>query len=115
MRTAHDSAERPHARDACDARAWPSHQSATTKLKVSQNTGTRIGDCTRLSALGGTQLSLVLAEVHVELQRLHDLEADLNRLLERQPDPTCPDMTAGAAAWWCAPDCPDPCQSSEGR
>ena len=56
-----------------------------------------------------------LAEVHAELQRLHDLEADLNRLLERQPDPTCPDMTAGAAAWWCAPDCPDPCESSEGR
>jgi hypothetical protein len=43
------------------------------------------------------------------------LEADLTRLLERQPDPTCPDMTAGAAAWWCAPDCPDPCESSEGR
>jgi DNA-binding transcriptional MerR regulator len=56
-----------------------------------------------------------LAEVHAELQRLHDLEADLNRLLERQPDPTCQDMTAGAAAWWCAPDCPDPCESSEGR
>jgi DNA-binding transcriptional MerR regulator len=56
-----------------------------------------------------------LAEVHAELQRLHDLEADLTRLLERQPDPTCPDMTAGPAAWWCAPDCPDPCESSEGR
>jgi DNA-binding transcriptional MerR regulator len=56
-----------------------------------------------------------LAEVHAELQRLHDLEADLNRLLERQADPTCPDMTAGAAAWWCASDCPDPCESSEGR
>ena len=56
-----------------------------------------------------------LAEVHAELQRLHDLEADLTRLLEHQPDPTCPDMTAGAAAWWCAPDCPDPCESSEGR
>ena len=56
-----------------------------------------------------------LAEVHAELERLHALEADLTRLLERQPDPTCPDMTAGAAAWWCASDCPDPCESSEGR
>jgi DNA-binding transcriptional MerR regulator len=41
--------------------------------------------------------------------RLRALEADLNRLLERQPDPSCPDMTAGAASWWCTPDCPEPC------
>ena len=50
-----------------------------------------------------------------ELDRLRALEADLVRLLERQPDPSCPDMTAGAAAWWCAPDCSDPCEPSEGR
>jgi DNA-binding transcriptional MerR regulator len=56
-----------------------------------------------------------LVEVRAELDRLHALEADLVGLLERQPDLACPDMTAGAAAWWCAPDCPDPCQPSEGR
>src|SRR5512132_322607 len=56
-----------------------------------------------------------LVEVRAELDRLRALEADLVGLLERQPDPACPDMTAGAAAWWCAPDCPDPCQPSEGR
>src|SRR5215217_3129249 len=56
-----------------------------------------------------------LAEVRAELDRLRTLEADLVGLLERQPDPACPDMTAGAAAWWCAPDCSDPCQPSEGR
>ena len=49
-----------------------------------------------------------LAEVRAELDRLRALEADLVGLLERQPDPACPDMTAGAAAWWCAPDCSDP-------
>jgi DNA-binding transcriptional MerR regulator len=62
-----------------------------------------------------TLLRQRLAEVRAELDRLRALEADLVRLLERQPDPACPDMTAGAAAWWCAPDCPDPCQPSEGR
>jgi DNA-binding transcriptional MerR regulator len=56
-----------------------------------------------------------LAEVRGELDRLRALEADLVRLLERQPDPSCPDMTVGAASWWCAPDCPDPCDTSEGR
>jgi DNA-binding transcriptional MerR regulator len=56
-----------------------------------------------------------LGEVRVELARLRALEADLVGLLERQPDPACPDMTAGAAAWWCEPDCPDPCKPSEGR
>ena len=56
-----------------------------------------------------------LAEVRGELDRLRALEADLNRLLERQPDPSCPDMTVGAASWWCAPDCPDPFDTSEGR
>jgi hypothetical protein len=56
-----------------------------------------------------------LAEVRGELERLRALEVDLNRLLERTPDRSCPDMSAGAAAWWCAPDCADPCQPSEGR
>jgi DNA-binding transcriptional MerR regulator len=56
-----------------------------------------------------------LAEVRAELDRLRALEADLVGLLELPPDPACPDMTAGAAAWWCAPDCSDPCEPSEGR
>jgi hypothetical protein len=62
-----------------------------------------------------TLLRQRLAEVRAELDRLRTLEADLVALLERQPDPACPDMTAGAAAWWCAPDCSDSCQPSEGR
>jgi hypothetical protein len=56
-----------------------------------------------------------LAEVRAELDRLRALEADLVGLLKRQPDPACPDMTAGAAAWWCSPDCSDPCEPSEER
>jgi DNA-binding transcriptional MerR regulator len=56
-----------------------------------------------------------LTEVRAELDRLRGLETELTLLLERQPDPSCPDMTVGAAAWWCAPDCPDPCEPSEGR
>ena len=56
-----------------------------------------------------------LAEVRGELERLQALEADLVRLLERQPDPSWPELTAGAATWWCAPDCPDPCDTAEGR
>jgi NADPH-dependent 2,4-dienoyl-CoA reductase/sulfur reductase-like enzyme/DNA-binding transcriptional MerR regulator len=56
-----------------------------------------------------------LTEVRAELDRLRGLETELTLLLERQPDPSCPDMTAGAAAWWCAPDCPDSCEPSEGR
>ena len=62
-----------------------------------------------------TLLGQRLAEVRAELDRLRALEADLVGLLERQPDPACPDMTAGAAAWWCAADCSDPCEPSEGR
>ena len=72
----------------------------------------------RLRLIKGAQragLGQRLAAVRAELDRLRALEADLVGLLERQPDPSCPDMTAGAAAWWCAPDCPDPCQPSEGR
>jgi DNA-binding transcriptional MerR regulator len=62
-----------------------------------------------------TLLRQRLAEVRAELDRLRALEADLVGLLERRPDPDCPDMTAGTAAWWCAPDCSDPCDPSEGR
>jgi DNA-binding transcriptional MerR regulator len=56
-----------------------------------------------------------LAEVRAELERLRALEADLIRLLERRPDPSCPEATTAAATWWCADDCADPCQPSERR
>jgi DNA-binding transcriptional MerR regulator len=56
-----------------------------------------------------------LVEVRAELQRLRALQAELTRLLERHPDPACPETVTAAAAWWCAPDCPDPCEPSEGR
>ena len=52
-----------------------------------------------------------LAEVRTELERLRSLEADLARLLERQPDAPCPEATTAAVAWWCA----DPCEPSERR
>src|SRR5215207_10357721 len=56
-----------------------------------------------------------LAEVRAELARLRALEADLTRLLERQPDPSCPEATTAAMAWWCATTLPTPNQSSERR
>ena len=56
-----------------------------------------------------------LAEVRPELDRLRALETELTRLLERQPDPACPETVTAAADWWCATDCPDSCESSEGR
>jgi alkylation response protein AidB-like acyl-CoA dehydrogenase len=56
-----------------------------------------------------------LAEVRTELERLRALEADLARLLERQPDPSCPEATTAAATWWCADGCADPCAPSERR
>ena len=59
-----------------------------------------------------TLLSERLAEVRAELERLRALEADLTRLLERQSDPCCPEVTTTAAAsWWCA----DPGQPAEER
>jgi DNA-binding transcriptional MerR regulator len=61
-----------------------------------------------------TLLRQRLAEVRAELDRLRALEADLIRLLTRQPDPACPETVTAAADWWCA-DCPDPCEPSEGR
>jgi DNA-binding transcriptional MerR regulator len=56
-----------------------------------------------------------LAEVQAELARLQALETELTRLLEHYPDPACPETVTAAAAWWCATDCPDPCEPSEGR
>jgi DNA-binding transcriptional MerR regulator len=49
-----------------------------------------------------------LTEVRTELERLRALEADLTRLLERQPDGPCPQTTTAAASWWCAGDVIDP-------
>jgi DNA-binding transcriptional MerR regulator len=45
-----------------------------------------------------------LAEVRAELERLRSLEAELSRLLERQPDSPCPETSTAAARWWCAGD-----------
>jgi DNA-binding transcriptional MerR regulator len=56
-----------------------------------------------------------LGEVRAELARLRALETELSRLLQHYPDPACPETVTAAAAWWCAPDCPDPCESSGGR
>ena len=56
-----------------------------------------------------------LAEVRAELARLQALETELTRLLEHYPDPACPETVTAAADWWCATDCPDPCEPSEGR
>jgi DNA-binding transcriptional MerR regulator len=49
-----------------------------------------------------------LVEVRAELERLRGLEAELTRLLERQPDPPCPETATAAAGWWCAGDVIDP-------
>jgi DNA-binding transcriptional MerR regulator len=55
-----------------------------------------------------TLLRQRLTEARAELARLRALEADLTRLLERQPDLSCPEATTAAMAWWCADDPPDP-------
>jgi DNA-binding transcriptional MerR regulator len=67
----------------------------------------------RLRLIRGAQRAgLRLREVRAELERLRALEADLTRLLERQSDPCCPEVTTTAAAsWWCA----DPGQPAEER
>jgi DNA-binding transcriptional MerR regulator len=62
-----------------------------------------------------TLLRQRLAEVRAELERLQSLETDLTRLLEQQPDPSCPETTTAAATWWCAEGCVDPCQPAERR
>jgi DNA-binding transcriptional MerR regulator len=62
-----------------------------------------------------TLLRQRLAEVRAELDRLRALETELTRLLVHDPDPACPEMVTAAADWWCATDCPDSCESSEGR
>jgi DNA-binding transcriptional MerR regulator len=63
-----------------------------------------------------TLLRQRLAEVRAELERLRALEADLNRLLERRPDVSCPEATtAAAASWWCAEELrpPSPARGEE--
>jgi DNA-binding transcriptional MerR regulator len=62
-----------------------------------------------------TLLQERLSEVRAELERLRALEVDLTRLLEPQPDSSCPEVTTAATTWWCAQDCADPCQPSERR
>jgi DNA-binding transcriptional MerR regulator len=62
-----------------------------------------------------TLLQERLSEVRAELERLRALEADLTRLLEPQPDSSCPEATTAATTWWCAQDCADPYQPSERR
>jgi DNA-binding transcriptional MerR regulator len=94
-------------------------------IKGAQRAGLRLRDIGELLQVADqgqcpcghteTLLRERLDEVRAELDRLRALEDDLVRLLQRQPNPACPDMTAGAAAWWCAPDCSDPCEVSEGR
>jgi DNA-binding transcriptional MerR regulator len=73
-------------------------------IKGAQRAGLRLRDIGELLQVADqgqcpcghteTLLRQRLAEVHAELDRLRALEADLVRLLERQPDPACPDMTA---------------------
>jgi DNA-binding transcriptional MerR regulator len=64
-----------------------------------------------------TLLRRRLAEVSAELDRLRALEVELTRLLERQPDPACPEPqpVTAAAIWWCAEDRNTSCQPAEGR
>ena len=62
-----------------------------------------------------TLLRQRLAEVRAELVRLRGLEDELVRLLRHHPDPACPEMVTAAADWWCATDCADPCDPTEGR
>src|SRR5215218_4266441 len=54
-----------------------------------------------------TLLRQRLGEVQAELARLQALESELVRLLERHPDPACPEAVTAAADWWCATDCSD--------
>ena len=57
-----------------------------------------------------------LYDEDAELERLRALEADLNRLLERRPDVSCPEATtAAAASWWCAEELrpPSPARGEE--
>jgi DNA-binding transcriptional MerR regulator len=62
-----------------------------------------------------TLLRQRLGEVQAELTRLQAFETELTRLLEHYPDPACPEAVTAAADWWCATDCPDPCELSERR
>ena len=56
-----------------------------------------------------------LAEVRGELERLRALEADLVGLLERRPDPSCPDLTTGAASLVVRSGLSRPLPAQEGR
>jgi DNA-binding transcriptional MerR regulator len=62
-----------------------------------------------------TLLHQRLSEVRAELERLRALEADLTRLLEQPADAACEEATTAAVTWWCAEDCPDPCEPPERR
>ena len=103
-------------------------QAAVGRLRLirgAQRAGLRlrdIGELLRVADRGQcpcghteTLLRERLAEVRAELGRLQALEGELTRLLEHDPDPACPDAVTAAADWWCATDCPDPCEPSEGR
>ena len=75
-------------------------------IKGAQRAGLRLRDIGELLQVADqgrcpcghteTLLRERLAEVRAELDRLRALEADLVGLLERQPDPTCPDTTTAA-------------------
>jgi DNA-binding transcriptional MerR regulator len=94
-------------------------------IKGAQRAGLRLRDIGELLQVADrgqcpcghteTLLRERLAEVRAELDRLQALETELTRLLEQHPDPACPEMVTAAAAWWCATDCSDPCEPSEGR
>jgi MerR, DNA binding len=109
-------------------RATGSNQDAVGRLRLikgAQRAGLRlreIGELLQVADRGRcpcghteTLLRERLAEVRAELDRLRALEAELTRLLAQHPDPTCPETVTAAADWWCATDCPDPCEPSEGR
>jgi NADPH-dependent 2,4-dienoyl-CoA reductase/sulfur reductase-like enzyme/DNA-binding transcriptional MerR regulator len=94
-------------------------------IKGAQRAGLRLRDIGELLQVADrgqcpcghteTLLKERLAEVQAELARLQALEAELTRLLEHHPDPAYPETVTAAADWWCAPDCPDPCEPSGGR
>ena len=116
----------PPARSAAGYRLYD--QAAVGRLRLikgAQRAGLRlreIGELLQVADRGRcpcghteTLLRERLGEVRAELARLRALEAELTRLLEHYPDPACPETVTAAAAWWCAPDCPEPCEPSGGR
>jgi DNA-binding transcriptional MerR regulator len=116
----------PPARSAAGYRLY--HQDAVARLRLirgAQRAGLRlreIGELLQVADRGQcpcghteTLLRQRLGEVQAELARLQALETELTRLLEHYPDPACPETVTAAADWWCATDCSDPCESSEGK